>query len=571
MVKTVQIPGRGLNPGMFRAYDVRGFVRNTFVKRKLIYPKDLYPETAYHIGSALGTRLKPGQKVLISGDHRDSTTRLMVYLAKGYRETGIHVDISFEAVPTAGNNWYLITRNYDGAVQIAGSHNPPEFNGLKISEGLTALHGNKLQELIPMIEAELANPGSAYRTVSKEQMGQLSEVDINSPYYKALDRAFSEFRHPWRIILDAHNGMGDGLASLFEAKGAEVEGRYLERDGEFPNGPADPSRPASVEETLGLVTERNKSLKSGEIPWIACFIDGDADRSGFGDEKGQVVDPEKMASIFYRDYLLHPSHAGHFMAMDVRASTSAEQIVRQNGGKGVFIQAGYPSHRQFASAIIPTIGKKGTTFRSSEASGHHFNPTAATDENGKSIPWGTDLLVDDGLYSALLFMQLLDQADQTPEIAKLQPSRKSKRFSLSEFMATIPSAPTSPEIRTPCPDSVKFEIIKRIIKQFQTNPEGLRQPLGEVIHHEGLRLQETTNGLILVDGVRAQYEEGSFGLVRASNTSPNLTYRFEALTEKGLLFRMKQFRDLLAPYTSEGLELDPFDNAIGAQAQKLEK
>lgn len=135
-------PGNiNIDSAIFRSYDVRGVVRDTKNPDGTITKANLTPEVVNLIGKALGSRIPEGSTVVISGDHRESSKKLIDALVKGYTSTGVNVKVSYTPTPTGGNNWYLISNDLDGAVQVTGSHNPPEYNGLKISEGVTVLHG----------------------------------------------------------------------------------------------------------------------------------------------------------------------------------------------------------------------------------------------------------------------------------------------------------------------------------------------------------------------------------------------------------------------------------------------
>ena len=146
-----------LDKTVFREYDIRGYAQDAPEHNATA---NLTADLAFCIGKSLGSRLKIGATVVVSGDHRTSTSALRKAVVDGYTSTGVNVLLDENPVPSGGNNWYLIRHNLDGAVQITGSHNPWYFNGMKISEGLKALYGAGLKALIPVIET------NSYRTTS---------------------------------------------------------------------------------------------------------------------------------------------------------------------------------------------------------------------------------------------------------------------------------------------------------------------------------------------------------------------------------------------------------------------
>jgi phosphomannomutase len=223
------------------------------------------------------------------------------------------------------------------------------------------------------------------------------------------------------------------------------------------------------------------------------------------------------------------------MALDVRASTSTTEMVEANGGKGWFIQAGYPAHREWAKSIIPAIGKDKITGTSAEASGHFFFPTAFYGAEGKTFEHAAASLIDDGIYSSLNFLTFLDN----------QPSFTT----LHGLMKLVQSKPVSREIRIDVDNKRKYEIVEDLKDMVAAQYGNELLPLGKgVINYRNLKIQAPNEGLILVDGVRPQFEDGSFFLGRASNTSPKLTSIAEAKTRKLLIHRLGQLQKLIETF-----------------------
>ncbi|MBD3184870.1 hypothetical protein GF312_21485 [Candidatus Poribacteria bacterium] len=539
---------------IFRGYDIRGYTHD--VPEKDI-KKNLTEDVALNIGMALGSRLEEGSTVVISGDHRIMTTKLRQALVDGYTAVGINVKVDEGQVPSGANNWYLIRHGLDGAVQVTGSHNPWYFDGMKISEGMEALYGEQLKELIPKIEE------GKYRLSKKK--GNIEKINIVDSYIQMLNKAFPEpFKCKHRIIFDAGNGLGGLLVPLLQERGADVIALLTKPDGSFPYHDADPSDKEAAELVSEALEATNRGINSPEDKWYGLLTDGDADRSGFVAENAEVVWPEKMAAIFYKEYLLNSKNDEEVMALDVRASNAAMKIVSENGGRGFFIPAGYPSHRLFARLIIPEIGKTKPTHTTAEASGHFFYPTASMGENSNFVPHAADILIDDGLYSALKFIYILDEFKTDDSCAGV---------TLQELMDTIPSNPTGPEIRVSCDDKEKFQIVDKIkaqiSKDYKDDLKALCDPLEVGDGKSKIKIQKPDCGLIEVDGVRAQFKDHSWFLIRASNTVPKLTLKFEAPSYELLYQRMQEVNNIFKEYST--VEPEPLEKAIESFWEEIKK
>jgi len=541
--------GVDLDPTIVRGYDVRGYIRDVKKGGKEV-KQNLTPEIAEAFGRALGTMMKLGATVAVTSDHRALSPELVAGLARGFCRVGVNVLHNTAQplyggrpfLPTGALSWFLIKSKLDGAVQVTGSHNPPEFNGLKISVGLEALFGDELQKLVPLIRE------GRFRTdVAPSERGRTSEVDMLGQYLDMLRHSFAKLRHARRVVVDSGNGIGRAITPVLQALGCEVVEMFAEPDARFPNHLADPSS----EEGTGALKERIRTLnakkKSGETPWIGIALDGDSDRSGVVDENAAVVWPERMAAIFYADYLKAPQHRGHMLALDVRASNVVRDTVVKAGGRGVFIPAGYPSHRKFASLVAHEI-EKAAVGVSAEASGHFFYPSAALDEHGRPVAHGQRYLIDDGIYSALRFLQIVDE----------QPGAKAA--SVEQVMSALPSYATSNELRLFVPDEVKAAVVDAIRDELVTR---YRTELAENAPMRvvgGMKIQDGYAAVVEVDGIRLQFKDGAWLVVRMSNTSPNLVIKFEATKAARLRELMQAVRDLLARRPE--VELDALEEEI---------
>ena len=543
--------GVAVDPNIVRGYDVRGYIKPVVAGGKT-RPQNLTPEVAEAFGRAVGSMIEVGQTVAVTSDHRQLSEELVEGLTRGFTRVGIDVlhDKPQEIyggrryLPTGALSWFLIKSRLGGAVQVTGSHNPPEFNGFKISVGLRALYGDELQKIVPVIREGRFRPD-----VEVKKRGRVLDVDMLGQYLAMLQHAFPGYAHPPRVVMDAGNGLGRVITPVLRNAGCEVEELFPEPLSTFPNHLADPSSDEGTRALKDRVLALNGKLRPGERPWIGIALDGDSDRSGFVDEAGEVVWPERMAAIFYADYLGQPGHAGHMLALDVRASNVVFDTVLASGGRGVFIPAGYPSHRKFASLEAKAIGKTRVEI-SAEASGHFFFPTAAYDEIGHVLEHGKSYLIDDGIYSALRFLAIVDARG-----AKAAP------VMVRDVMAALPTYATSSELRLYVPDEVKAgvvdamrdELVRRYAKDLAN-----RAPVHEI---EGLKIQDGRASIVEVDGIRLQFADGAWLVVRISNTSPNIVVKLEARTKERLTTLMRVVRDLLA--RNGQVDLGALDEEIG--------
>lgn len=524
---------------MVREYDIRGYALPAPGRTV-----NLDSTVARHIGMAMGSRLPVGSKAVVTGDARLTSGDLRRAVAEGYALAGVNVVTDSQPVPSGVISWYAGRYKLDGACQITGSHNPAYFNGLKTAEKGGALFGKQLATIVDAVRNE------KYRLARKA--GTISQTDVMSPYVDMLLASFPgklKCRH--RIMLDAGNGLGGVLVDVLKAKGAEVIPLLTEPDGRFPVHLADPSSAEGQSFVVPLLRKTNEGVRDKQALWYGLLTDGDADRSGFVDESGNPAPGELLGMVFYLDYLKSLSaeeRTRHVLALDVRGSGSSRQLLEAAGGKGLFITCGYPSHRAYAPTICKQVGKTKQIFISAESSGHYFFPTAGYDEKGRFSKSRAGGLIDDGLFSALKFVFLLDAFGR-------RRKGKFRKGMLADFLANVtknlkPSA-ISPELRVEASDETKFDVVARVGDRLGKQADGILPTSGPVRVGD-VRMQHPGDGLITVDGLRAQFEDGSWILIRASNTTPMLVCRVEGTNPK----RRDQLLELLADMLSDHPDVD---------------
>jgi phosphomannomutase/phosphoglucomutase len=336
---------------------------------------------------------------------------------------------------------------------VTASHNPPEYNGFKLMSGFDSIHSQGLQDVRQIIEAE------AYATGK----GILETVDVMPPYMAYLQENIS-IKRPMRIGIDAGNGTG-GVTALpvLKALGCEVHDLYCDMDGTFPNHESDPTVKANMLELIDLVKEKNLDLGVG--------YDGDADRIGVVDEKGNIIYGDQLLVIFAREILSR--RPGVTFISEVKCSMTMYDDIEKHGGRAIMWRTGH--------SLIKKKMKEEDAALAGEMSGHMFF---------KDRYFG----FDDALYATCRLLEIMADTGKT----------------VSQLLEGLPVTYTTPEIRVACDDVRKFEVVNTITEQFKK-----------------------THEVIDIDGMRALFGDG-WGLVRASNTQPALVLRFEALTEARL-------------------------------------
>ena len=431
---------------IFREYDIRGNA-----------DKELTDETVKLIGQAYATWLiRAGVKsgVTIGGDARLSTSRIKTAMIKGILSAGLDV-VDVGLVTTPMLYWSLIRFGFDGGVMITGSHNPPDMNGLKLCFERGTLWGSEVMNIHTI--AESGNFESGH--------GKLTHSDINDEYLKMLVSKFTlPFTKKFKVVCDSGNGAaGITARKFFEMLGCDCVSLYDEPDGHFPNHHPDPQK----RENLKALIERVKS----EGADVGFAYDGDADRIGVVDDKGNVIFGDRLMTLYWKEIL--GTHKGAAVLVEPKCSMVLPELAEKFGGRPIFWKSGH-------SLIKAKMRELGALF-AGEYSGHMF---FADEFFGH----------DDAFYASGRLLRIMSE----------------RRESLSRLMMSIPVYPSTEEIRIPCPDDEKFQVTERIVQKVREKYECSD-----------------------IDGVRINYPEG-WGLIRASNTQPVMVVRCEGKTQEAL-------------------------------------
>ncbi len=427
-----------MNPAIFREYDIRGVVG-----------KDLDESTVYTIARGFGAYAsRKGVKRLALGrDVRLSSPKFREAMLNGLTESGLDV-VDIGIVPTPLLYFSIVELGVDGGVMITGSHNPPEFNGFKLCVGTTAIYGEMIQEVRKIIEAGEFVSGN----------GSVSEEDV-IPRYRQRVMEFVKVERPVKVVLDCGNGTAGLVApKLFRDMGLDVVTICEEPDGTFPNHFPDPIVPENLRMLIDKVKETGAEVGVG--------YDGDADRIGVVDEKGNVIFGDYLLILFSRELLKRKP--GATIISEVKASQNLYEDIRKHGGNPVMYKTGH--------SLIKKKMKEVDAELAGEMSGHIFF---------KDRYYG----YDDAIYASARLFEILSNEDRP----------------LSELLSDLPKLVSTPEIRVECRDEVKFAVVEKVKS----------------------RLTSLAREVVTIDGVRALFD-GGWGLVRASNTQPVLVLRFEA-------------------------------------------
>jgi len=416
--------------------------------------RDLPSEGIRLLGQAIGTYIQrnAGPKVCVGRDVRLSGGRLRDAIVEGLRSSGCAVTDT-GVLPTPLLYYSVFHLHTDGAVMITGSHNPPEHNGFKVVSGKSTLYGQTIQELRKMIESGDLAKGE----------GKVQSADVIDPYVEEIGSKFNWTRRI-KVVVDNGNGVaGPTLRKLLAKLNCDAIELFFEPDGTFPGHHPDPTIDKNLVDLQNAVREHKADLGVG--------FDGDADRIGAVDENGGIVRGDMLLLIYAREILIRKPGA-KFIG-EVKCSQVMYDELERLGGHPIMYRTGH--------SLIKAKLKEEHAELAGEMSGHMFFADGY---------YG----FDDALYAACRLMKIVADSGEP----------------LSAQLRGIPKMANTPEGKVECPDTLKFEVVRRFAEKFKA-----------------------THKVIDVDGARVLFS-GGWGLVRASNTEPKIVTRFEAVDEATL-------------------------------------
>lgn len=455
-----------VSPTIFRAYDIRGVVGET-----------LSPTIARLIGKAIGSEAaEKGQTAIVVGrDGRLSGPALLDALIDGLKSTGRMV-INIGQVPTPTMYYATYSLGTGAGVVVTGSHNPSNYNGFKIMLGGKTLSGAEIQGLLARIQREDFVEGD----------GHVREQDIEHEYLERITGDVT-LRRPLKVVIDCGNGVtGDIAPKLFRKLGCDIEPLFCEVDGNFPHHHPDPSDPENLDAMISLIKLQKADL--------GIAFDGDGDRLGVVDCKGNIIWPDRQMMLFSRDVLSR--NPGADIIFDVKCTNHLARVISENAGVPVMWKTGH--------SLIKNKLQEANSPLAGEMSGHIF-----FGERWYGF--------DDALYAGARLLEILAE-DPRPT---------------DEIFAELPDSVNTPELKIHMEEGQPNEFMKKFVAKARFDDAKIST----------------------IDGMRADFIDG-WGLVRASNTTPCLVMRFDADSEGALEQIKDRFREQMLSVNA-GLSL-PF-------------
>ncbi|TAL64498.1 MAG: phosphomannomutase/phosphoglucomutase [Legionella sp.] len=437
---------------VFRAYDIRGVIG-----------RDLDENAFYSIGLALACRLQELQRqhIFVACDGRLTSPGLTQALKQGLLDSGIDV-VDLGAVATPVMYYATATQTIDCGLMVTGSHNPAEYNGIKM-----VLAGKTLAQEDIDILYHLVMSGKRLQGQGKE-----SALDL-IPNYTARIKNDIHLKRPLKVVVDCGNGIaGPVVPQVLKDLGCEIIPLYCDVDGRFPNHHPDPTVESNLAD-LKREVERNGAD-------LGIAFDGDADRLGLITNTGEMICPDRLMMLYVQEVLKRKP--GATIVYDVKCSSHLEQVIKTAGGVPRMCPTGH--------SIVKAVMKESQAELAGEMSGHLFF---------KDRWYG----FDDALYSACRLLEIIAATD----------------LSVSEQFACIPNSVNTPELKIEIADEDKFHFMTRFTKEADF-------PGAQIIS---------------IDGLRVEFLNG-WGLLRASNTTPCLVARFEAIDLANLVIIQNLFK-----------------------------
>lgn len=381
-------------PEIFKAYDIRGIV-----------DRSLTAEGVRAIGHALGSeaRARGQQAIAVGRDGRLSGLALAQALASGITAAGVDV-VDIGCVPTPVTYFAAQALGVNSCVSVTGSHNPPDYNGLKMVLGGHTLYGAQITDLRRRIEAGDLVEGA----------GCVRHDDVSARYIERITQDVKLAR-PMKVVIDCGNGVAGAIApALFRALGCEVVELFCEIDGRFPNHHPDPSRPENLQDVIRALRDTDAE--------IGLAFDGDGDRLGVVTKDGEIIYPDRQLILFARDVLAR--NPGATILFDVKCTRNLAPAIRAAGGVPMMWNTGH--------ALIKARLKEAGALLAGEMSGHTFF---------KERWYG----FDDGLYAGARLLEILSQ-----------------HADASAPLKALPNAVSTPEINLRMREGEPFALVDKL-------------------------------------------------------------------------------------------------------------
>ncbi len=406
-----------IDASIFKAYDIRGVVDKT-----------LTTQAAFAIGQALGALAKEKgvDTMCVGRDGRLSGPKLSESLMQGITDQGVNVK-SIGLTPTPVLYFATVLTGTGSGVAVTGSHNPPEYNGLKMMMAKETLFGEGIQSLRQRIEAGIA---------SSEKKGSIEEIDVVTPY---MNKVLSDVKlaRPMKVAIDCGNGVTGPMAvELFKRLGCEVSALFADIDGHFPNHHPDPSKPANLQDLIECV-------KTSDVE-LGLAFDGDGDRLGVVTKSGQIIYPDRQMMLFAADIL--ERHPGERIIYDVKCTRRLVPWIKNHGGIPTICCTGH--------SLVKAKLKETQAPFAGEMSGHLF----FNDERWPGF--------DDGLYAGARILEIL-----------------SRHANPSDVLEALPTAVNTPELHIEMAEGENKRFVQRLQEELHFDDAT------DIIKIDGIRVE----------------------------------------------------------------------------------
>jgi len=418
-----------LSREIFREYDVRGIVG-----------RDLTAGTAHALGRAYAAYIASkgvSGSIAVGRDNRPSGGELREGLVKGLTESGVHV-VDVGVVPTPLLYWALNHLDVAGGIQVTGSHNPPEYNGFKLSLGTASIHGHEIQELY-----RLATNGPF-----PAGKGSVRTESIIDRYVDDIVTRTGPLARRLKVVVDCGNGVGALVApKLFDKLNVEWTGLFCESDGTFPNHHPDPTVVENLQDLIAKVRATGADM--------GVAFDGDADRIGAVDEHGDIVWGDHVLILYARDVLARTG-AEQPIIFDVKCSQALPDAILKANGSPVMWKTGHSLMKDKMRELgAPVAG---------EMSGHMFFTEGFYGH-------------DDALYGAARLIRIVAASGT----------------SFSAMLGDVPKFVSTPELRVDVEESRKFGIVQDAIAHFRKTHDVIDVDGARVLFGDGWGLIRASN------------------------------------------------------------------------------
>lgn len=437
-----------------------------------IYNEDITEELYYNIGFGYiawlekqTTKKAQDLRISVCMDARLHSPSLKTALIKGLVDAGVRYIEDLGLAPTPIGYYSEIAHNLDGAMIITASHNPSEYNGLKMTYNRQTLNETQIKE----VKIQTFNN---WKTLPDDLSINDYSTEILSEYIAEMKEKFGEIGKGIKVVVDSANATGGIVApQLYRELGCDVIELFSEPDGRFPNHHPNPSVLSTLE-TLSKTVIENKAD-------VGIAFDGDSDRIGVVDSQGNPLTGDKLLLIYAMDIIEQKPT----VVSEVKCSQVLYDTINNAGGNAVMCKTGHGYIKEKMKETQAILG--------GEMSGHTFF---------KDRYYG----FDDAVYAGCRMIEIIAKNK------KINP-----KFKLEDILEPFNKVFTSDEVRFPCPNHLKKEVLEAIKSEVNNNPNMFGSEIKEIVTLDGMRI----------------VFNGGFALIRQSNTEPVFTLRFEANNE----------------------------------------